>query len=502
MLDKIIGGSSRFSYITALIAGALLPLALGPKHWAVFGFISPLLLLWLWHNTSTGKACLLGFNYGIGFWGVGISWVINSIYIFGGTPIYLAVLITSLLVISFSIFFVIHALIFKIFITKKMGLQILFGFPALWVLFEWIRGWLFTGFPWAYLGVTQLDTPLKNYAPIGSVYLVSLSVVLISSALFGVIKGNKTCKLFSLIIILLTFFGGIKLEREWTYSKDKAKTLTIIQGNLKPFDKHTLNDPLSSAWNTYGQHLEGNWTDLVLWPEGGITAFYDESHSLLNTLNQLALEKRSALVTGIFFEGPDNTHYNSVITLGFATRGYYHKRHLLPFGDYYPYAEYLKDLVHFFNLPMSNNTPGPSSQSLLKATNFTMAPFICYEIAFPQLVKDSLNQADVIINLSEDGWFGNSWGPYQHLDLARMRALETGRYVLRSTPTGISAIIKPNGKIDNFAALGSFSILKGQFYKMQGNTPWLLYGIGPFMTIITISLIISFNYALFKKNPT
>jgi apolipoprotein N-acyltransferase len=472
--------------IITILAGAILPGAFAPHHLWPLAIISPAMLLWIWQKNQTAKqAFISGLVYGLGLFGMGVSWVFVSIHRFGNTNIPIAILITALLVIVLALFIATQGYILKRFFRGNTTAFCLLGFPSSWVLFEWLRSWLFTGFPWLYLGYSQLETPLSGYAPILSVYGVSTAVLLTSGALITILMGNRKTKSFSsLLIIVIWGIGFLLQQQNFTQQNPKPYTVSLVQGNIEPFDKFASEDPIGSTEKIYGKLTEPVWgADLILWPESAIPLPLPYSKSYIDQLDKKARLHHTTLITGIQVINPQGEYHNSLIALG-EGHGVYHKYHLVPFGDFLPFDHWLRGLIGFFDLPMSSFTPGPTQQPLISANDLKITPLICYEIAFPELLRDTLRNADVIITLSEDGWFGESWGPHQHLEIAQMRALETGRTVLRATTSGITAIIDPKGKLTNTIPQFQATVLSGRFYSMTGETPWSKIGLWPLLALL------------------
>lgn len=491
-----------------LLFGLLLPFAFSPFNIWPLAIISPLLLMWLWLNPSLSLKQVFwqGFSYGLGMFGVGVSWVFVSIHRFGGTDIPLALLITLIFVSILSLFIALQAYVLKRFF-KGNAMQFCFlGFPCAFVLFEWFRSVFLTGFPWLFLGYAALDSPLGSFAPIGSVYAASFAMLLVSGSLIVLIKGNKNNKIFAACLMLFLFILGTLLQtHQWTEPYGKSQSVSLVQANVSPLQKFNQENPLLAMEQSYGQLTKSHFgTDLILWPEGAIPLPLPYVKPYIEKLDALAKSKGSTLISGIQVvqETQDNSknnsdqknnknieYFNSLIAVGNGS-GIYHKQHLVPFGDYLPFDTWLRGLTNFFDLPMSSFSSGSASQELIRAGELKLCPEICYEIAYPELIRDSLKTANAIITLSEDGWFGDSYGPHQHLQIARMRAKETGRPVLRATTSGITAIIEANGQISARAPQFQATVLQGNFQGMQGQTPWLEYGLWPWQAFWLLCFII------------
>jgi apolipoprotein N-acyltransferase len=506
--NEILKDKARFCcphllyFLIAFIAGGILPLAFAPIHLWSLALLSQAILLWLLQlpTTTPKNAFLLGGTYGIGMFGIGISWVIVSIYRFGNTELPLAVLITGCLVVLLASFPAIQAYLLKKFFKGNTVTFWLLGFPSSWVLFEWLRSWVLTGFPWLYLGYSQLDTPLGGFAPVLSVYGVSFAVSLTGAAVVALFLGKRKIKMLAAILLLLSWGGGQLLQMtHFTHPQLEPITVSLVQGNIKPFDKFSQMDPIGTNEKIYGSLSQAHWkNNIILWPESAIPLPLPDSQAYIDKLQAKAIANNATLITGIQVVNANNEYYNSLIAVG-KGKGIYHKQHLVPFGDFLPFEHWLRGLINFFDLPMSSFISGPVNQDLIVANHIKFDPLICYEIAFPELVRTTLRDADAIITLSEDGWFGESWGPHQHLQIARMRALETGRFVLRATTSGITAIIDAKGKLVATAPQFTATVLNGSFYSMTGTTPWVTIGLWPLLIILS-GLFILPGRLRFSKN--
>ncbi len=478
-------------FLISLLAGAALPLAFAPHHIALLGLLSPILLLGTWHKATPAEAFGLGYCFGLGLFGMGVSWVYVSIHDYGNTETPLALLITALFVLVFALYPAVQGYILKK-TYKKSNVWLYFvGFPTSWVLFEWLRGWMFTGFPWLYLGYSQIDTLLGHYAPIGSVFIISWLLALSAACLFSIATGTRSLKSFSIGLLALIWSGGFLIQdHNWTSAIGPIQTVSLVQGNVDPLHKFAQHNPIQATENLYGQLSSSEWgRDVIVWPENAIPLPLPYSKAYIDKLNMRAKAANSTLVTGIQWALVDHVNYanteptefyNSILALGTGSH-IYHKCHLVPFGEFLPFDTHLRGLINFFNIPMSSFIEGPCDQSLLNSKNLKLLPLICYEIAFPELVRIGVPKSQVMVNISEDGWFGKSWGPHQHLEIARMRAKETGRPLLRATTSGISAIIDAKGNIITRSPQFEAMVLRGTVQGTTGETPWVQIGLWPIL---------------------
>lgn len=459
--------------LIALLAGGILPLAFAPFGYYPIAFVAPAILLFLWKNNSPKAAALNGFLFGIGFFGIGVSWVYISIHTYGNTSPLLAGLITALFILYLALFPTIQGLLLNYFFKKNNALKLLLAFPLTWVLFEYLRGWLITGFPWLLLGYSQIDSTLGNLAPIFGVHGISFAIVLISGVLIFLWQSkNKTTRLSVIITLLGLWLGTSALNKiHWVKPEGKLIQVTLIQGNI-PQAMKWQEDQLQNILATYTQLTQQHWdSQIIVWPEAAIPNFQHQVTNFINQISVVAAKNHTNIITGIMV-AEDHKFYNGIITLGKNHRTY-RKRHLVPFGEYLPLENILGKLLKFFDIPMSNLSSGDTQQPSFIVNGITIAPFICYEIIYPDLVLDYLPQAQLLLTISDDSWFGKSIAAAQHLEMARMRSLETGRYQLMVTNNGITAIINHRGKIITRLAQFKRDTLTDQIQLMHGTTPYV-----------------------------
>ena len=472
-----------------LLLGALLPFVFAPTN--IF-FLAPILLAAVFYfscNLDIKRLVINWFLFGFGFFAVGISWVYISIYRFGGSNFFVASFLTILLVVLYAAFFALQAYIsFKCYAHNNFIKQVLV-LPAVWVLFEWIRGWFFTGFPWLFLSYSQTGSFLKGYAPIIGVYGVSFLVAMSAGLICAFFLYKKSIKIISIILLVLIWAFGFCLTKvSWTYARGNQLTIAVIQGNVDQKIKWST-DEITNILDTY-QNLTQKYFDknLIVWPEAAVTLPIPYSNDYLQQIATKAKMHNSSLIVGVPVETKGGDFYNAAIGLGNA-QGVYYKRHLLPFGDYVPFANLLRGIINFFNLPMSEFKFGNKNQALIQVNHMPIATYICYEVAFASLVRSDLPKAELLLTLSDDSWFGDSLALWQHLQIGQMRALETGRYMIFSTNGGITAIIAPNGNIVKIAPKLTQTVLSGTVQAMVGATPWVRIGTMPVIIFIFLLLI-------------
>jgi apolipoprotein N-acyltransferase len=319
------------------------------------------------------------------------------------------------------------------------------------VLFEWLRGWLFTGFPWLGIGYTQIDGPLRGYAPVFGVYGVGLLVVLSAGLLWMLLRPGapRPRRVLIGVSLALIWIGGILLQGvEWTQRAGAPIRAAVLQANIPQamkWDPEQLVSTMETYWDLTERNLDA---DLVVWPETAIPEFLHEVRPvLIEPMSQRASAEGVEIVLGIpVMDSETGRYFNALMSVG-SREDLYAKRHLVPFGEFLPFAGLLGPLVDLFEVPMSGFSRGEAARPLLSVGERTAGVSICYEAAFPAEVSQALPDAEFLINVSNDAWFGDSLAPHQHLEMARMRALENGRDLVRATNTGISAIIDARGQL-------------------------------------------------------
>lgn len=478
------------SDVLALLSGALLTLAFAPFSLYPLAIISLAALLYLWLTASVQRAFLRGFLFGIGLFGTGVSWVFISIHTYGEAPIWLSTLITAGFVCILALFPAINGYLLNYFFPTNNTTKRLCAFPALWVLIEWIRSWVFTGFPWLLVGYSQINSPLKGYAPLLSVYGVSLAVCLISA--LSVNFFYTTHKLRSIIIIAVIAIAGFSLSHiTWTKPIGHPIKISLVQGNIPQNLKWTW-EAITPTLQRYQALSEKHWdSNIIIWPEAAIPIPLDDAVDYLRTLHLEAKKHNTALITGIPVEDKKrNGYYNAVLTIGNGF-GFYFKQHLVPFGEFTPMPTYLTHFLDQFHIPLPNTITNTKSFPPILASGLRIATFICYEIAFPELVLTHDGHIDMLLTVSNDAWFGHSLALAQHLEMAQMRALEMGRPAVFVANTGITAFILPNGKIQSQAPIEQAFVLTDTIQKTNGKTPWQYAGMDPILLILITLLVIA-----------
>lgn len=489
--------------VLAPVAGALVTLSLAPFDLWPAGILSCAAYAYLLCTCSARQALWRGWLYGLGMFGTGVSWVYVSIHVHGYASVPLAIFLTALFCAGLALLHALFAWCYVRFVRPLPG-GMLVGFPALWVLFEWLRDWLLTGFPWLYLGYAHVETWLSGWAPIVGAFGLSFICALTGSCLFLAWRSRRpiACATYAVIIITLWGGGSILNNTQWVArASEHPLSVAIYQPNIPQEHKWdpAWYRPILRQLREASEPLMGH--DIIIWPEAAVPNFYQRAQGFLEPIAQRAAAANTTLITGIQYSSPESeTYYNSVAALGYGA-GVYHKQRLVPFGEYVPLDHLLRGLIAFFDLPMSAFSTGPADQKPLRVGPYKVAPLICYEIVYAGQVAASARNTDLLITISNDSWFGDSIGPLQHLQIAQMRARENGRYVLRGTNNGVSAIIDHQGRIVKRTEQFVEDTLVGEAQVMMGNTPFGSFGPTPVVAGSGIILLLmALVYVGFWRN--
>ncbi len=489
----------------ALASGALLPLAFAPFGAIPLAILSPAVLFLLWRGCPPGLAAWRGFIFGLGYFGVGGSWIYVSMHTYGGMPPPLAALIVVVFISYLACYSALLGWLQARLFPLGEDRRLLWVLPALWTLVEWLRGWLGSGFTWLQLAYSQIETPLSGFAPWLGAYGVSYVTALCAGLLalaWHRRTHRRTLALALASVAGLWVLGALALQVQWTEPLDKPLRVALVQANVDIRLKW-LSENRGAIADRYVQlTFSGEPADLAIWPESAIPAYHDElEESFLPMLKSLTAARGMGLVFGTVerqLTGNEKIYYNSAISVGDEV-GVYRKSHLVPLGEFLPFPWILRWLLDSLHIPMSDFSTGPAHQPPLVAAGQKLAISICYEGTFGEEVIRALPEASILVNISEDAWFGDSLAPHQHLEIVRMRAVETGRPLLRATNTGISAIVDPRGRIVARSKQFKAEVLMGTVQPMQGATPYIRFGNYPIITGLSL-LLLAMGLTGFLKN--
>ncbi len=487
---------SRFKVLLlSLLAGIIYPLGFAPFAWWPLSIVSVALIFHLWSRADRTTALWSAGIYGVGVYGTGVSWVYVSMVNFGNMVPAMAVIAVILFALFLSLYFVVPVFFYTLIssrVSERHRVTILL--PILWVVFEWLRGTLFTGFAWLYLGYTAVDTWFAAWATVAGVCAVSMLLAGIAGQLCYVWQAGKPAYIRSILLLagLAAVSWGLNSVR-WVEQSGEALNVTMIQADI-PLAEKWQPENRNSLMQTYlaaSRAVEN--ADLIVWPEAAIPMVLDRVPTpYIKDLRGLS----SSLVFGVVERKVDasNVHlYNSLAVID-AQAGdeeplqTYKKRHLVPFGEFFPLKPLLGWIFDTFNIPMSDFSSGGETQGNVSVNGINMVPTICYEDAYPEDWRRQIADSQIILNISEDAWFGDSLAPHQRLQMARMRAIEFQRSVVRSSNSGLSTIIDERGNIDAISPQFQPAIFSSPVFPMQGETPYAKYGQWPLWLWIVLMI--------------
>jgi apolipoprotein N-acyltransferase len=478
-LSSIFDTKQHFSLLLSFIAGALMTLAFAPFSQIWLAYMLMAVLFYLWSISSPRRALLIGWLFGLGMQCTGVCWLFYSLYFHGGSPPVLAALLVFLLSSVLAIFPALAGFLINKYCFVGSVLRLMLLYPIAWTLFEWLQGIALTGFAWMQLGYSQIDTPLSGYAPVLGNHGVSLFVAVTAGFIVAMLmrapSWHKRVVPVALISIISIWVSGYALKQiAWTEPVGEKLKVSLVQGNIAQDIKwnRAMLQPTLKLYRDLS--LQINDTDLIIWPETAVPSYLHYLPEYMSELKQSMQQRDTDLLLGIFIRDQEKgRYYNSLVNV---RGGEYLKRHLVPLGEYIP----LRFLIDFFNrwikIPMSDIESGNEKQPLLRAAGQPLGVSICFEDAFARDVIKDLPEATLLVNVSNDAWFDGSHEAYQHHAIARVRALESGRYMLRATNTGISSIIDPHGEVVAEAPRYKTFVLNAKVQPMQGATPYVLWG--------------------------
>jgi len=484
-------------HLLAFLAGIVCVFGFAPFGLFPLPVLALSLLFLLWLRAPTPVAAgWLGWSFGLGLFGAGIGWIYVALHDYGGMPLPLAALATLLFAAFLALFPALAGYaqarfpnlngryfrspeedkraqpVLRWHLPQPLLLGLLM--PAIWVAVEWLRGTIFTGFPWLTLGYAHSGSPLAGYAPLFGVYGVSLAAA-VSAGLLAIFWQMRAKR--ALWLLLSLWLGGTILQQiSWTQTQGEPLSVALVQGNIAQDIKFNP-DLLADTLETY-QHLAGQANArLTILPETAFPMLREELPPLLATGLDVQAEARDGDVLVGVFEHENGQYYNSVVTFGAAPEQHYRKQHRVPFGEFIPLRFVLGPLINeVLNIPMGDLAAGIPTQAPLAVAGQQLAANICYEDVFGEEIIRALPQATLLANFTNDAWYGDSHAAAQHNQISQLRALETGRMMLRATNTGVTAIIGADGKILQQLPQHQTGVLQGMAQGYTGATPYVRLG--------------------------
>ncbi|UCB54719.1 MAG: apolipoprotein N-acyltransferase [Thiotrichales bacterium] len=470
----------------SLLAGASMTLAYEPFGASLL--VYPLLayMLFHWLNADAKHAFIHVGLFAFGARLTGNSWIFWSLYFHGASPAALAILIIVLLSILLASFPATAAWFVNRYCRAKDSIRLLVVFPAAWLLAEWFRGYLWTGYAWMQPGYTQIDLPLSGYAPLVGNHAVGALALVTSAALLAALLKKLSWRTAITLVVLIWGAGFALKQLSWTQPAGDEIEVALIQGNIPQelkWKRHMHRKTLEMYRDLSLEHKDA---DAIIWPETAIPDYQHRVPAYIIDMRQKMEQSDTDLLMGLFIKNLETgRYYNSVIN---PRGGEYRKRHLVPLGEYVPFRPLIGFFNRWINIPMSDIESGPDDQVLMQLAGQPVGISICFEDAFSRDVRRDLPEATLLVNVSNDAWFDGSHETYLHHAIARMRALETGRYLLRATNTGISSVIGAHGQELAVAPVFERTVLRASVTPLSGQTPYVFWG-DAFSVILAIVLI-------------
>ena len=488
----------------AFLAGCATVLGYAPFGFFPLPVVTLAVLFVLWQRAPHARgAARAGFAFGLGLFLFGASWVYVSLHDFGAMPLPLAAFATLAFCMVLALMPAAAGYLCAR-LTAPAVVKFVAAAPALWTIAEWTRGWIFTGFPWLAVGYSQIPaSPLAGYAPVVGIYGVSLAAAVsagVIAALWQKARDERTkerdlyvdaSRLSPFILRLVSSFRlspfafllvalwatGFALQKvEWTQPVGEPVTVSLIQGNVAQ-DLKWRAEELNATLDAYVELAASAPGRLVVLPETALPLFLDQvPRGYLDALSLRARSGGGDVLIGVPERPPGGAYYNSVVSVGSSPTQTYRKSHLVPFGEFIPLRPVLGWLVSVLAIPLQDFTRGSPDQRPLEVAGQRVAADICYEDAFGEEIIRQLPAATLLVNMSNVAWFGRSLAPRQHLQISQARALETGRYMLRATNTGMTAVVDPRGRVEASAPEFTRTVLTREVRGYGGATPYVRIG--------------------------
>ena len=463
--------------VVAFGAGALLACAFAPFQWWPLAILCPAVLMWLWEGATPREAAGTGFWFSFGTFLAGTYWLYVSIHVLGEAPVWLTVALMLGLIGIMGLYHALMGYVVARWLPRSGTWRWLIGMPAAWMVIEWWRGWFLSGFSWLSLGYSQTDTWLARLAPVLGVYGVSLVLLASAGALVALVRGSGRVRLAAALVLIAPWVAGALLgPAQWTKPSGPPVSVALIQANIPQEDKwdEAHRDEILQRYRKMTESVLG--AKLIVWPEAALPDLANNLLPYIALIDREAQDRGSSLVMGVLRASDDGHHYyDSILALG-NPPSWYSKDHLVPFAEFFPVPHFVRNWLRLMSLPYESFDRGGTHQTPLPVAGLQLGATVCYEVGYGAYMLGMLPKADVLVNVTNDGWFGHSTARYEQFQMARMRALEEGRDMIVATNDGLSAVIGPRGEIQASAPPFQPYALRSSVTPRSGLTPYARVG--------------------------
>ena len=492
----------------ALVAGASLPLSFAPFEWWPVAVVVPALLIWLWDGATPRRAAVLGFWFNFGTFAAGTYWLYISLRLIGHAPIPLALFLMLGLAAIMGAYHALLGWAVAKFLPPRGALRWLVGIPGAWLLVEWWRGWFLSGFGWLSLGYAHTDNWLGALAPVIGQYGLGLLTLVMAGVLVTLLQGTSRERIVAGATFVIIWAVAFSLRGiEWTQPFGGPIEVAVVQGAVPQDKKWTGNvDEIVALYQTRTREAYG--ADIIFWPESAIPDLANYHVNLYREIYQEASARGSALIVGTLRAEPDpvtgeDDYYNSVLAMDRATTGieWHDKHHLVPFVEFVPVPSFVRTWLKLRDLPYSDFNRGAAQQEPLSASGQKIAAGVCYEDAYGSTLLPVMDRATMLANVTNDSWFGRSTARYQHLQISRLRAMETGRPMVRAANDGVSAVIGSQGELVSKAPEYEANVMRARVQPRMGITPYARTGNWPAVCLALVFGLAGAYFGRRRKQP-
>jgi apolipoprotein N-acyltransferase len=497
----------------AFVAGAGFNAGFAPFGFWPVALLAPAALFALIRGLPPRRAGWTGAAFGAGLFAFGTYWLYTCLHVFGLVPVWLTLVLQTVLVAVMCLYLAALCYLANRFWLKPSAMRDWLVLPALWVLLEWLRGWLFSGLPWLSTGYAMIDSPLSGWAPVLGVYAVTGAAVLVSVAITVVlapgVRLSRRCLAIASAAVLFAV-PALLARHHWTEAVGAPMAIAAVQGAV-PQDQKWQSKNRELTMQRYLRLSGEAWgSRLIIWPEASLPALAPDISDYLKELAEQGRAHDADFAIGLVDYRPQSKEYfNGILVLSgegegraggekgaggersAGGEGWYYKRHLVPFGEYFPVPAFVRSWLRLMSLPYDDFTAGGRRQPVLSAAGQKLGLTICYEDAFGSQQLKVLRKATLLVNVTNDAWFGDSTARHQHLQIARMRALEAGRYLVRAANDGITAVIDAQGTVVTRLPQFQEGVLRADVQPMTGLTPYARLGNYPMVLGALLSLAVA-----------